>query len=137
MALMTGLSPTCRHDSGLHVRAESRQARFQHVRPDRQVRQHVGPGFICHRVPCDAGVGLRRGDFHSRQYRSALVPDRAADLGGRLRPNRSAHQDVKQHSYKHTDPEAWDEALHVSAQHLALLKGRDYLLWFKVTATLA
>ena len=35
-------------DSGLHIRSESRQRRFQTIRAQRKIRQNVGSGFICY-----------------------------------------------------------------------------------------
>ena len=70
------------HDSCLDKRSESRQRRFQFVRTERQVRQHIHAGFVADRASGDSGLGLCCRDFYARQDRTAGILHGAGDLRG-------------------------------------------------------
>ena len=81
------------HNSGLRIRAESRQRGFQSIWANRQVRQYIGSGFIGQRAAFQTGVGLGHADFHTGQNCSAWILDRSADRRRRLCPNDAAVDD--------------------------------------------
>ena len=83
-------------DSCLYKAAKTRQARFQLVGTQWKIRQSVGPGFVGNGHPGDTGLGLRCGDFHAGQHRTALILVSSAHLCCSLGPQAAAH-----HRYKH------------------------------------
>ena len=61
-----GTAIDLQHDAGLHIRPEPRQRRFQSVRANGQIRQHIGAPLIRDRGAHDTGVRLRHGDVNAR-----------------------------------------------------------------------
>ena len=59
---------------------------FEPVWTDCQIGKHVQSGLIRDGISSNAGFGLCRRDFDTRQHGPALVARCAADLGRRLRP---------------------------------------------------
>ena len=90
------------HNSSLYKRTKSRQSRLQPIGTKRQVWQHVQSGLIANRVSTDTRVRLRHCDFRARQHSPALIPDRAADLSCRLRPDERGTKNGSQRSHRQT-----------------------------------
>ena len=70
-------------DSTLDVGPESGQLSLEHVRPQRQARQHVVAGFVADGSPFRAGCRLSYGDLDTWKNRARLILDGTTDLCGR------------------------------------------------------
>ena len=82
-------------DSDLKKCSKPGQCGLEFVRANREVRQDEVACFICNDIPDDTRVGLCRGNLDAGQNRSALISNRAADLGGCLSPDCSATKSNK------------------------------------------
>lgn len=91
-----GVGADLQDDARLLVRPEPLDRRFEAVRPNRQVRQHIRPGTVRHGSTGEAGGGLGDGDRHARQRETALVLDGPIDLRGALGPCRRDRQQKDQ-----------------------------------------
>src|SRR5262249_30678409 len=86
------------NNSRLHERTEARYRRFQAIGPRAEMRQHVAACFVRYSRPRDTRVCLCGSYFHTRQYRTALIPGRAADLRSCLRPDTPATENHNEDS---------------------------------------